>query len=290
MIAVTGASGRLGRLVVEGLLKLRPAEQVVALVRNPYRVRDLTARGVHVRRADYSIPETLEWSLAGVDRLLLVSSSEIAKRLSHHRNVITAAKRARVRLLAYTSILHADTSRLLLAVEHRATEAEIRSSRIPFVFLRNGWYIENYTENLAGPLARGVFYGAAGDGRIAAATRADYAEAAVSVLTREEHENRAYELAGDRSFSMVELAAKISTWAGRLVGYSNLPAKEYRELLLLARMPALVAEAMVDADLGIARGELDGSNRDLHNLIGRDTQILDDVLAIVPKPQRGAAA
>jgi len=290
MIAVTGASGRLGRLVVEGLLKQRPAEEVVALVRNPYRVRDLTARGVHVRRVDYSIPETLEWSLPGVDRLLLISSSEIGNRLSHHRNVIRAAKRARVRLLAYTSILHADTSRLSMAVEHGATEAEIRSSRLPFVFLRNGWYIENYTENLAGPLAHGAFYGAAGDGRIAAATRADYAEAAAAVLTCEGHENRAYELAGDRSFSMAELAAKVSAWAGRLVRYSNLPAKEYRELLLLARMPVVVAEATVDADLGIARGELDGSSRDLHDLIGRDTQTLDDVLANTPKPERSAAA
>ena len=162
---------------------------------------------------------------------------------------------------------------------HEATEAEIRSSGLPFVFLRNGRHIETYTEDLAGPLARGVFYGAAGDGRITAATRADYADAATAVLTRGGHENRVYELAGNRSFSLEDLAARISAWAGRLVRYCNLPANEYRELLLLSGVPAGIAEAMVDADLGIARGEFDSSSRDLHDLIGRETQTLDEVLS-----------
>jgi len=279
MLAVTGASGRLGRLIIEGLLKQRPAADIVALVRTPYKVRDLAARGVHVRRTDYAIPETLEWSLSGIDRLLLVSSSQIGKLHQHHRNVICAAKRARVRLLAYTSILHADTSRMSIAAEHAATEAEIRSSGLRFVFLRNGCYLENRTENLAAPLERGVFHGAAGTGRIAAAARADYADAAVAVLTRGGHDNPIYELAGDGSFSLDELAGKVSARAGRLLRYCNLPAKEYRELLLLSGMPAPLAQATIDLDLGIARGELESSSRDLHELIGREPQTLDQALA-----------
>src|SRR5271165_6889543 len=179
MIGVTGVSGHLGALVVEGLLEAIPASEIVAIVRSPEKVAGFASRGVQVRYGDYSLPETLAPALAGVKRLLLVSGSEIGHRTAQHRAVIEAAKAAGVTLIAYTSVLRADTTTLPIADEHRETEALLRHSGVPYVLLRNGWYIENYTERLAMPLATGAFVGAAGDGRIAAAARADYAAAAV---------------------------------------------------------------------------------------------------------------
>ncbi len=206
MIVVTGATGHLGRLVVHGLLKKVPAREIVAAVRSPEKAADLAASGVQVREADYSKPETLAAALAGADRLLLISSSEVGKRAQQHAAVIDAAKRAGVGLIAYTSCLRADTSKLGLAAEHKATEERIRVSGLPYVFLRNGWYLENYTEHLGPALEHGAIPGSAGKGRVAAAARADYAAAAVAVLTATGNEKKIYELAGDFPFTMAELA------------------------------------------------------------------------------------
>ena len=286
MIAVTGASGKLGGLVVDGLLKVVPSEQLVAIVRSPEKAGRFASRGVQVRRGDYSAPETLAPALAGVKRLLLVSGSDVGKRVDQHRAVIEAAKAAGVELIAYTSVLRADSSTLPIADEHKASEELLRGSGIPFVLLRNGWYIENYTERLEMPLAHGAFLGAARDGRIAAATRADYAAAAVAVLTTDGHRDRTYELAGDHAFTMRELAEAVSSWAGRSLPYRDVPASAYRDALASAGLPQWAAELLVGTDLAIARGDLESSSRDLHRLIGRATQTLRDVLAGLPKPRR----
>jgi NAD(P)H dehydrogenase (quinone) len=198
--------------------------------------------------------------------------------------VIEAAKAAGVELIAYTSVLRADTSTLLITAEHKATEELLRGSGIPYILLRNGWYIENYTERLATPLALGALFGAARDGRIAAASRADYAAAAITVLTMDGHRGKIYELAGDHAFTMQELAEAVSSWAGRRLPYNDLPASEYRQALAKAGVPEMFLELLVATDLAIARGDLDSSSRDLHTLIGRDTQTLRDVLASLPKP------
>jgi NAD(P)H dehydrogenase (quinone) len=279
MIAVTGATGHLGRLVVEGLLKRVPAREVVAAVRSPEKAKDLAARGVAVREADYSRPESLASALAGVEKVLLVSSSEVGKRAAQHAAVIDAARRAGIRLLAYTSVLRATTSRLGLAAEHAATEHAIRASGLPFVLLRNGWYIENYTEHLGPALQHGVIVGSAGEGRIAAATRADYAEAAVAVLTGSGHENATYELAGDRPFTMAELAAEVSRRVGRTIAYQDLPPDRYKAVLTGAGLPEPYADLLVDSDLGIAKGELDDATGDLRRLIGRPTTPLAEAVA-----------
>lgn len=272
MIAVTGTTGHLGRLVVEELLErgVAPGE-IVALARTPEKARDLAARGVKVRRADYTQPETLAAALEGVDRLLLVSSSEVGQRAAQHRNVVDAAREAGVRLLAYTSILGADTSGMQLAAEHEATEETIRASGIPFVFLRNGWYLENYTENLAPALEHGALLGSAGDGRVSAATRADYAAAAAAVLTGDGHQNRVYELGGDEAFTLSELADEVSRESGRRVEYRDLPQAEYARALVGAGLPEPYARVLADSDRGIARGELYTDSGDLRRLIGRPT-------------------
>ena len=273
MIVVTGASGHLGRLVIDALLAKLPARTLVAAVRDPEKVKDLSARGVEVRRADYSRPETLGPALSGAEKVLLVSSSELGKRAVQHLAVIQAAKSAGVRLLAYTSILRAPTSAIGLAREHKETEEAIRASGLPHVFLRNGWYLENYTENLAPALQHGAIAGSAGQGRIAAAARADYAAAAAAVLTGA-GEKEAYELAGDAPFTLAELAAEVSRQAGKPIAYRDLPPAEYRAVLTGAGLPGPVADMLVDSDLSAARGALDDSTGELRRLIGRPTTSL----------------
>jgi NAD(P)H dehydrogenase (quinone) len=284
MIAVTGASGKLGSLVLDGLLQAVPSDHLVAIVRSPEKAGRFASRGVHVRRGNYSVPETLASALVGVKRLLLVSATDLGKRFVQHRAVIEAAKAAGVELIAYTSVLRADSSTLPIAGEHKLTEELLRGSGIPYVILRNGWYIENYTDNLAMALSHGAFLGAAQDGRVAAASRADYAAAAVTVLTTDRHRGRSYELAGDQAFTMNELAEAVSEWAGKTIPYKDLPPSEYKQALAKAGLPAEIVELLVGTELSIARGDLDSASRDLHALIGRDTQTLRDVLAGIPRP------
>ena len=279
MIAVTGATGQLGRLVVEQMLSKVPGGQIVAAVRTPEKARELAARGVEVRVADYDAPETLVSAFRGVDKLLLISASEVGQRGPQHRAAIAAGKKAGVSLLLYTSILRADTAGSSLAHEHRATENDIRDAGIPFVFLRNGWYLENYTEHLGPALQHGAFLGAAKAGRIAAAARADLAAAAVSALTTPGHDGKVYELAGDQSFTMADLAAEVTRQAGKPVAYSDMPAKKYEETLKGMGLPAPVAEMIASADESIARGELDVAGDALHRLIGRPTVALSQAVA-----------
>ncbi|MDG4833662.1 NAD(P)H-binding protein [Solwaraspora sp. WMMD1047] len=270
MITVTAATGHLGRLVVRSLLDRGvPAGEIVAAVRDPGKAADLAAAGVQVREADYDRPETLAPAFVGADRLLFISGSEVGRRVAQHANVVAAAVAAGVPFLAYTSILNADTTAMELAAEHRVTEKLIRDSGIPYVFLRNGWYIENYTDNLGPVFEHGVLLGAAGDGRLAGATRADYADAAAAVLLGDGPTGVAYELAGDTPFSLAELVAEVAAQSGRTLAYQDLPADAYAKTLVEAGLPAAVAQTLADCDLGIARGELVTDSGDLTALIGR---------------------
>ncbi len=271
-LLVTGAGGQLGQLVVEHLLLLVPAAQVVATVRNADAGSRLAERGVDVRIADYTRPETLDAALAGVDRVLLVSSNALGQRVSQHRGVIEAASRAGVRLLAYTSVLHARTSPLGLAGEHRETEDILRTSGLPFVLLRNGWYTENYTASIPAALAHNALLGSAGEGRIASAARADYAAAAAAVLTTNEDWNgRVFELAGDEAYTLAEFAREVAHQAGQPVEYANLPEAEYRAALLGAGLPKDLAALLADSDASAADGALFDDGRQLQALIGHPT-------------------
>lgn len=269
MIAVTGATGQLGRLVIDALLATVPAQDIIALVRSPDKAADLAAKGVQVRKADYAQPETLQPALQGVDRLLLISSSEVGQRLAQHRAVIDAAKAAGVKLLAYTSLLHADTSPLGLAQEHKQTEALLQASGIPFVLLRNGWYTENYMAGLSTALQHGALLGSAGQGRIASATRADYAAAAAVVLAGEGHAGKVYELAGDDAYTLADLAAEAGAQAGKPLVYKDLPQQDYQDVLVGAGLPQGFAALLADSDTGAAQGALFDDSRQLSKLIGR---------------------
>jgi NAD(P)H dehydrogenase (quinone) len=271
MIVVTGASGQLGRLVIENLLQKLPAGQIAAAVRNPAKVADLAARGVQVRVADYTQPVTLEAAFRGADKLLLISSSEVGQREKQHRNAIDAAKRAGVGEVAYTSILHADTSPLGLAAEHLATEAALKASGLPHVLLRNGWYTENYLASVPPALQYGVLMGSAGEGRIASAARADYAAAAAAVLTGSNQAGKIYELAGDSAYTLTELAAEIARASGKAVAYRNLPEAEFKAALLGAGLPEPIAALLADSDVGASKGGLFDDGHQLSKLIGRPT-------------------
>ena len=280
-VLVTGASGQLGRLVVDQLLATVPADQVAATVRTREAAAALASRGVQARIADYDQPDSLDAALAGIGRVLLISSSDLGRRLGQHRNVIEAARRAGVGLLAYTSVLHADTSPLGLAGEHRDTEALLQDSGVPFVLLRNGWYTENYTASISAALAHHALIGSAGEGRIASAARTDYAAAAVAVLmAAQDMAGRTLELAGDEAYSLPELAAEIARQSGRSVGYTNLPEADYKAALIGAGLPEALASLLADSDTGASKGALFDDSRQLGALIGRSTTPMAATVAL----------
>ncbi|GGK88289.1 SDR family oxidoreductase [Deinococcus radiotolerans] len=269
-IAVTGATGHLGHLTLQALLRRGvPAGSLVTLVRDPAKASDLAAQGIQVRQADYKQPDSLRAALTGVNRLLLISSNDFDDRLGQHRNVIEAAREAGVDLIAYTSILNADRSGMILAGDHQATETLLRESGVPFTLLRNGWYTENY--DLKGAVKNGAILGAAGDHALQPAPRQDYAEAAAAVLSTDGHAGQTYELAGDEAVTLGDLAAEVARQSGQSVAYHNLSADEYARTLAGFGLPEGFAHVLADSDTGITRGELATDRRDLSRLIGRPT-------------------
>ncbi len=271
MIAITGATGQLGQLVIEQLLKTVPASQLVAIVRNPAKADALSQQGVTVRQADYTDQAAFSAALAGVGKLLLISSSEVGQRAPQHQNVINAAKAAGVKFIAYTSLLHADTSPLGLHVEHVDTEKALAASGIPYALLRNGWYTENYLASAPPALEHGVFIGSAGEGKIASATRADYAAAAARVISEEGHAGKVYELAGDQAWTLSDLAAELSRQSGKNVVYQNLSEADFAAALKGVGLPAGLADMLADSDVGASKGGLFDDSHTLRALLGRPT-------------------
>ncbi len=272
MIAITGANGQLGQLVIQALLKQVDANEMVALVRSPEKALALKALGVQVRQADYNQPTTLSSALKGVDKLLLISGSEIGQRVPQHQAVITAAKEAKVRLLAYTSILKADTSPLILAGEHKATEHAIKESGLNAVILRNGWYNENYSANLQGVLQSGVIATAAEDGKFSTAARADYAQAAANVLTSQASQaGKVYELAGDNAYNQQEYAEEVAKQTDKAIQFISLSTDDFNQALISHGLPEGFAAVLADSDLHARDGWLFDDSKALSKLIGRNT-------------------
>ena len=276
MIAITGATGQLGQHVIANLLNTTPASQLVAVVRNPAKAEALSQQGVGVRQADYGDEAALTKALQGVDKLLIISSSEVGQRAPQYRNIIQAAAAAGVKFIAYTSLLHADTSPLGLADEHIATEKMLADSGIPYALLRNGWYTENYLASAPPALEHGVFIGAAGEGKIASATRADYAAAAARVISEEGHAGKVYELAGDNGWTLSELAAELAKQSGKKVVYQNLSQADFAAALKSVGLPAGLADMLADSDVGASKGGLFDDSHTLSKLIGRPTTALAD--------------
>jgi NAD(P)H dehydrogenase (quinone) len=267
-IGITGATGQLGRLVVEKLKQRGKTKDLVALVRSLNKAADL---GIEARAFDYTKAETLVDALTGIDHLLLISGSEIGHRKTQHQNIIDAARKASIKWVVYTSLLHADTSTLSLAVEHLETEELLNASGIPHTILRNGWYTENYTASVPNALAAGVLIGSAGDGKISSATREDYAEAAAVVLTSNGHQGKVYELAGDVAYTLKDLAAEVSKQTGKDIPYQNLSENEYADILKSLGVPENYAYTIAGWDVGVSENQLFNESHVLSKLIGRPT-------------------
>ena len=265
---VTGATGQLGRIVIEKLKERISSDSIVALVRSPQKAADM---GVEVREFDYNKKDNLANALKGIDRLLLISANEIGERARQHKNIIEAAKRAGVKWIVYTSILRADTSTLSLAGEHFATETALKESGIHYTILRNSWYTENYTGSVKGAVAGSAFLGSAGNGKIASAVRADFAEAAVVVITGQNHEDKVYELAGDEAYTLADLAAEISRQTGKNIPYRNLTENEYADILKSFGLPEGIAHAIAGWDISASKGDLFDNTHQLSKLIGKPT-------------------
>ncbi|MFF5005963.1 SDR family oxidoreductase [Streptomyces phaeochromogenes] len=281
-IVVTGATGHLGRFVIEGLLEKVPADQITAVVRSEEKAAGFAARGVKLAIADYNAPETFDGVFSAGDKVLLISGNEFDKgRVGQHKVVLDAAKAAGVALLAYTSAPGSLSA--ALADDHRGTEAAILESGVTYALLRNGWYHENYTENLAPVLEHGAVVQAAGEGRISAASRADYAAAAVAVLTGEGHENKTYELGGDTAFGFAEYAAELSRQTGKEIAYNAVPGEVYEGILTGAGLPAPFASILAGVDASIKKGELVVATGDLSRLTGRPTTPIAESIAAALK-------
>lgn len=279
-IAITGASGQLGRLAIEHLKTLTDPAGIVALVRDPAKVSDLN---VPARAFDYAKPDELAASLAGVTTLALISSSDFNDRIGQHRNVIEAAKSAGVGRILYTSILKADRSPLLIAADHAATEESIAASGLTATILRNGWYTENWTANLDGAIAAGALVGAAGDARFTPATRADYAHALAVAAADPAHAGQTYELAGDEGFTLSELAAEVARQTGKVLPYRDLPGDVYQGILENLGLPASFAHVLVDVDVKASAGWLQDDSGALAGLLGRPTTRMSEAVAAALK-------
>ncbi len=270
-IAITGSTGQLGRLAIAALTARGVAP--IALARNPDKAADL---GVPVRAFDYKAADPA--ALAGVSVLVLISSNDFDDRVGAHQNVIAAAKAAGVGRVIYTSILRAETSPMLLAADHKGTEAALKASGLTYTLLRNGWYIENHTGSLGGAIAAGALIGSAGEGRFSAAARKDFAEAIAVTASTNGHDNAVYELAGDHSYSYADLAAEVSRQTGKAIPYNDLPADVYAGILTGFGLPEGFAHVLADSDVQAGKGALEDNSRTLSRLIGRATTPMADVV------------
>ena len=279
-IVVTGATGHLGQLTIAALLDRGvPATDIVAAGRNADVLQELASLGVRTATIDYADPSSLDSVFVGADKVLLISGTAQGERVAQHGAVIDAARGAGVGQLVYTSAPKADNTTLVLAPEHAATEELIRESTVPFTILRNNWYTENYLDTAKQAAATGEVIGSAGDGRVASASRADFAEAAAVVLTTDGHLGRTYELAGDISWTFDEFAAVLSELAGRPVTYRSVTTEQHVEILKAFGLDDGTAGFVAALDANIGEGTLDSSSTDLHDLIGRPTTPLADGLA-----------
>jgi len=267
-VAVTGSTGQLGQIVVEKLKKKLPQENLVAMARSAEKAAGL---GVPTRIADYEQPEAILQALTGIDTLILISASDFNKRADHHHNIVEAARKADIKWIIYTSLIHADTSTIGLAAQHRTTEAEIKNSGIPFTILRNGWYTENYVGSIQAAVNTGSIIGSSGNGKISSASREDYADAIVSVLTASDQDGKTYELAGDESWTLSDLASEISKQTGKDITYVDMPEEQYASALTNYGFPEFLANAFAEWDARAAEGELFDDNRELSQLIKRPT-------------------
>jgi len=279
-IGITGASGQLGRRVVELLAAHVEPSRVLALTRSPEKLADLAARGVEVAFGDFAKPEELAQTLAGVDRLLIISTDDInGNRAALHANALKAAAEAGVSDIAYTSATAPHASSLGFIREHGVTEDLIRESGIPYTFLRNSFYADMLLDTAPQWGSTGEIHGVAAEGNINRVTREDCARAAVAVLTTEGHRNAIYDITGPGAMNGYELAEAVSAAAGSPVRYVSISADTMRQYLIGAGFPDPIAGLFVEIDQAIAAGEFDISSTAVRDLTGQEPTSVPDLLA-----------
>ncbi|SEU10934.1 SDR family oxidoreductase [Paenibacillus sp. NFR01] len=276
-VLVTGATGQLGQRVVESLLKLLPAGQIAVSVRDPQKAAHLVALGVDVRQGDFNHPETLHEAFAGIDRLLMISTNDLQNRIQQQKAAIQAAKEAGVKLIAYTSVVNATNSPLSLAVDHRATEAALLESGVPYSFLRNNWYLENELPSVHASLQGAPWITSAGKGKVGWATRQDYAEAAAKVLAGEGHDNTIYELSG-KPLTQEEFVALVEEVSGKSIPVQQVDDETYGKVMTGAGIPEAMLPFLTGVQQGIRAGALDSESDDLAKLLERPLTPLKDAL------------
>ncbi|AIO33508.1 quinone oxidoreductase 2 [Burkholderia cenocepacia] len=277
MYAITGATGHLGRKVIASLNGRIPASGIVAVARSAARATDL---GVAVREADYADIAALEIAFAGIEKLLLISSSSLDARQAEHANVIAAAKKAGVQHIVYTSLLHAQSWTVDFKDDHLQTEKWIVESGLNYTMLRNGWYWENNTMRLPAAVHFGSLIGSAGDARISWASRQDFADAAAAVLTGTGHDGKTYELAGDIAYTFEELAAEAERQSGRSVVYKNFTEADFAAELENVGLPKPMALMVAEIEArGVSTGVLEDDSGVLSKLIGRPTTTIEQAVS-----------
>jgi NAD(P)H dehydrogenase (quinone) len=268
-LLVTGATGKLGRKVVENLLQTVPASQLAVSVRNLDKAEDLRARGVDVRHGDFDVPETLDKAFAGIDRLLIISADgDNETRIRQHTNAVEAAARAKVGFIAYTSLGNAAESKLFLAPPHQAAEQAIVKTGIPYSFLRNNWYLENEIPSIQGVLAGAPWVTSAESGKVGWALQQEYAEAAAAVLAGEGHENTVYELSG-KPLTQAELVTALGDVLGKEVPLQQVDDEQYADTMKQAGVPEFALPIVVGIQQGIREGQLEIESQDFEKLLGR---------------------
>jgi NAD(P)H dehydrogenase (quinone) len=286
-VLIMNSTSQFGRLVIDSLLERLPPSRLVAGVRNPNSLaaRNLRNLGVEVRPCDYARPDELAAAFEGIERLLLISSCEVGQRVSHHCNVIAAARRAGVKLIAYTSTLHADTSPLKIAEEHCETEVALRVSKAPYVLLRNGWCAEDIVVFVLSAIANDAlfsFLSSASGVRISAAARADYAAAAAVVLSSDQDwSGRTYELAGDEASTLPSVVAELGRQLGERFSCWRLPEMERWARLVQSGFSERFSALIANLEKGAEKCGLCDENRQLNRLIGRPTTSLATTIAQV---------
>jgi NAD(P)H dehydrogenase (quinone) len=279
MIAITGASGGLGRRVAELVLEQADPTQVLLLTRTPDRLKDLARRGARVEKASFKNPTGLKQVLVGVERLLLISTDAIGGRVDHHRQAIAAARHAGVWHVAYTSVAQPSSDNpSLIAGEHAQTEQALRESGMDWTFLRNNLYAEGLIPAVQQAAESGLWVTNAGEGRTAYVSREDCARAAAAVLLTDGHEREVYDITGPEALTQAEIAAIAAEHAGVPIEVILQDDAEYAVDLEAAGMPAPVVELIVSFGEAVRRGFLSKVSTDVQALTGQPPRSVREVL------------
>lgn len=282
-LLVTGASGQLGRLVLDSLLASgKSPASIIATTRDTAKLADYAAKGVIVRLADFDDAASLDAAFAGADKVLIISTDALdqpGKRLAQHKAAVAAAKEAGAKHILYTSMPQPDDSLVTFAPDHLGTEEAIKATGIPYTILRDGWYAENLFMSLPHALETGSWYTSTGEGRIAHITRADTAAAIAGAVLKAGNESKTYTLTGTKSRTAEEIAAIVSAATGKPLKVVHVTDAQLAEGLKAAGLPEGFIPTIVSFDANTREGKIASVTSDAETLSGRKPTSFEDFVA-----------